>query len=66
MRITIFVLVIVLASYAWFVALPHAKCAGIARDANAAYSFSAVRGCEIHAGKLTWLMTPSYLRSYER
>lgn len=66
MRMIIFVLVIVLAGYVWFVALPQAKCAGIAQDRNAAYSFSAVRGCEIHAGNLTWLLTPDYLRSYER
>lgn len=60
------ILVILLAGYVWFVALPQAKCAGIAREMNAGYSFSATRGCEIHAGKLTWLMTPDYLRAYQR
>ena len=66
MRMIIFVLVIVLVGYVWFVALPEAKCAGIAQDRNGTYVFSAVRGCEIHAGDLTWLLTPGYLRSYER
>jgi hypothetical protein len=66
MNIKIVVLVIVLAGFAWFVALPQAKCAGIARDMNASYSFSAARGCEIHAGDLTWLMTPKYLMEYQR
>lgn len=66
MKAILILLVIVLVGYIWFVALPEAKCAGIAQDRNAAYSFSAVRGCELHVGNLTWLLTPSYLREYQR
>lgn len=65
MKLISILLVILLAGYVIFVALPQAKCAGIARDMNGSYSFSPVRGCEIHAGDLTWLMTPDYLRNYQ-
>jgi len=66
MKMLLLFVVIVLAGYVWFVGMPKAKCAGIAHDRNAAYSFSAARGCEIRGNNLTWLLTPNYLRSYER
>jgi len=66
MKLILILLVIVMAGCAWFVVLPQAKCAGIARDMNAAYSFSAVRGCMLQYGKTTWLLTPNYLRTYQQ
>lgn len=65
MRIVIFVLVIVLAGYAWFVTIPQAKCARMAEIGQAEYHFSAIRGCQLIHGDMIWLMTPGYLRTYD-
>jgi len=63
--ILVILLIVLLAAWLVFVKAPEAKCASVAKDRNATYSFSAVRGCEIHTRHMTWLLTPDYLRNYQ-
>ena len=65
MKTILFILFLVLVAWFVFVKGPEAKCASIAKDYHAAYSFSAVRGCEIRTRHMTWLLTPDYLRNYQ-